>query len=184
MINQSMNRIIGDFMEINSDIVVQQFNSKLPKFISKWLATNKRKKLLKTLDKFRNSDYILVWNNIVELLIFVYNNFEPEHKYKVVENVTLMNNKLEAFIKFDNYQCLIYFEDLPIDHLDTTDQDIWFNLKMHEISSRGQEGMDIQLSSLKGSAKRTQELLGELNYVLKNTICDYIEETIQKYMEE
>ena len=180
MIDQSMTRIIGDFLEVNSDIVAQEFNSKLPKFISKRISHKKRKKLLTAIEKFRKSEYILSWVNLIELFTYIYNSFEPDHNYGVVSETVLTSNKLEAIIYFDNYYCLIFFDQLPPSNIY---EDIKFNLKMKTINANGNNGIDVYLSSLKGSSKRSQDLIEELNYVLKNTIVDYIEDVINKYME-
>lgn len=175
MIDQtSMDRIIGDYLEVNSDIVNKEFNSKLPKFMAKISSKNQRKKLLQSVNKFRNSGYILTWNNLVELFTYVFNNFEPEHSYGVISNIEYYNNTMEALVEFDGYHALIYFENI-----DPSLGDVKFNLKM----KYGNFGIDIQLSRLLGSAKKTKEYVEELNYVLKNCIADYIEETIKRFME-
>ena len=175
----NMDRIIGDYLEINSDIVAREFNSKLPEFISKWISKKQRKKLLSSLYKFRDSDYVLDWINLIELFTYVYNNFEPDHSYGVINNTVLSSEgRLEAFILFDNYQCLIYFDQLPINY---SEEDIKFNLKMRNINANN--GIDIYLTKLKGTSKQVQDMVSELNYVLKNTITEYIESTLKKYME-
>ena len=112
MIDNSMDRIIGDYMEINSDIVVREFNSKLPKFISKWISRNQRKKLLSSIEKFRNSNYILTWFNLVELFTYIFNNFEPDHSYGIITKVEIINNKMEALVEYDDYHALVFFDNL------------------------------------------------------------------------
>ena len=181
---KNMNRIIGDYFEINSDIVAKEFNSKLPKFISKRIAKKQRLKLLDSLTKFRESNYIMNWINIVELFTYIYNNFDVDHKYKGVTKVEMYNNTLEALVEFDGYYALIFFDHLPEGN---NNEEIKFNLRMRYISTDSNDtrnGIDIYLSSLKATSRNAQKYVDELNYVLRNYICDYIEETLNKYLED
>ena len=176
MIDQNnMDRIIGDYLEVNSDIVSEEFNSKFPKFIAKRISRHQRKKLMNSIEVFRKSDYILDWANIVELFTYVFNNFEPEHKFGVISNIEYYNNTMEALVEFDGYYAIIYFE-----YIDFNKDENKFSLKMKHNSF----GIDIELSRLASHSRKAQEYVDELNYVLKNCIADYIEGIIKKYMEE
>ena len=84
----SMDRIIGDFLEVNASILEKRVKSKLPKFISKFIWNKDKKKLLQNIDTLRNSDYILTMENISELSLYVYNNFDDK-KYKSIFLVKL-----------------------------------------------------------------------------------------------
>ena len=181
MINvHTTNRIIGDYLEVNSYIVSQQFYSKLPKFMSRYRANKQRKRLLESLSKFRRSGYILEWDNLIELFTYIYNNFDQDHSYKNITKVELMEDSLEALIEFDNYHALIFFDRLS-NNVDS-DTDIKFNLKMKYITNVKTDGVDIYLSTLYTTHRKAYNYVKQLNDLLVNYTCDYIEDILKKYM--
>lgn len=186
MIDNSMDRIIGDFIEINGDIISREYNSKLPKFIKSRIANMQRKKLLSNLDKFKNSNYILTWINIVELAYFVFNNFEPDHCFEEIKRVTVHNDRLEMLVEFEKYyHCLLYFDELPdFDNDDLSRLTVKFNLKMRYISESKNEGIDVYIDELSNDNRdRIRTYQTKLNEVLKECIYKYIHSVINKEQE-
>ena len=72
-------RIIGDFLEINADMIYQRDKSKLPKFLSRLRYKINNKKLIKRVEVFRNSDIYLSKDNIMELFNYLQNTFENDY---------------------------------------------------------------------------------------------------------
>jgi hypothetical protein len=170
------NRIIGDFLEINSDIVQQEFESKLPKFMKKMKSKKLRKRLLDNIDKLRNSNMILGTDNLIELFSYVYNNFYPEASYKSIIKckVDLDKEEYEAVIQFDNQTSIITIEK------DTYPK---FNINSKIMISKGaSKGINIQVHELFSDNPTKNEILSNVNRELLNIICDYIEEIVEPYL--
>ena len=75
------NRIIGDILEINSDIIRQRVESTSPKFITKLKESHYRKRLDKAIKNIRKQDMILNKFNIQELLYYVYTYNDIKYDY-------------------------------------------------------------------------------------------------------
>ena len=171
----SSSRIIGDFLEINSDIVQAEFNSKLPKFIKKYKFRKQRKRLLDNVSKLRDSGIVLETDNIVELFSYIYNNFYPETSYKSIEKCKI-NTDIEAYegiIKFDNIVSII-----------TIEKDIYpkFNINTKINVSNGiSQGINIEIDRLYSDNTKKNDILSRVNSELVNVICDYIEDIIKPY---
>jgi hypothetical protein len=97
----SMNRIIGDFFELNASMIEKREKSKFPKFISNIIWKNDKKKLIKNVESLRNSNYILTMQNIAELSLYVFNNFDDK-KYKSIFLV-----KVNKVISYDTMEMVL-----------------------------------------------------------------------------
>ena len=108
----SMDRIIGEFFELNASFLVKRETSKLPKFISRYIWNKNKKDLLKNIEILRDSDYVLSYTNISELALYVFNNFDDK-KYKSIKlvriNKLINQSIMEVVIKFDNIKALLEF---------------------------------------------------------------------------
>ena len=168
------NRIIGDFLEINSDIVQQEFESKLPKFLKKLKFKKQRKRLLDNVDKLRNSNVILEADNLIEFFSYVYNNY-PETSYKSIFKckIDTESELYEAIVQFDNQTSIITIEK---------DNYPKFNINSKVNVKDGiSQGINIQVSKLFSDIETRNNILSAVNRVLLNDICDYIEEVIKPY---
>ena len=105
-------RIIGDFLEINADIISKEFKSKLPKFISKIHYNKYKKRLIKSATNLKNSNMILTKENLEELFSYCYNNYPPNGSYRSINKVMYNQDtgKYEGIIKFDNITAIIDIE--------------------------------------------------------------------------
>ena len=165
-------RIIGDFFEINADILQKELNSKYPKFISKFIANRERNKLLRVVQKLRNSNHILNSSNLVEYISYIQNNLSESNSYKSVF-FAKVNEELdlaEAIIKFEDVKVLISISlkeqtlDIAIEYvLDNTIKK--YNIRCESLNRNDEIGPFIKI----------------INIVLLNDISDFITEYISAY---
>jgi len=173
MIDQeSTNRIIGDFLEVNASMIEKREKSKLPKFISNIIWENDKKKLLKNVDILRNSNYILTMENISELSLYIFNNFDDK-KYKsiflVKVNELITYENMETVVKFDNITAIFDFNS----------NDNTFDIKIMEILDNGnRNNFNFTLHKLHNN---TIPIINKINDELRNVLCDYIYEIISLY---
>lgn len=168
-------RIIGDFLEINSDIVQAEFESKLPKFLRKLKFRKQRKRLLENVNKLRNSNMILEVDNIIEFFSYIYNNFYPETSYKSVFKckVDIEKEIYEGVIKFDNQITII-----------TIEKEFYPKFNVNSkimITDSVSNGIDIQTDKLFSDNDRKNDILSKVNKILLDDICSYIEDIIKPY---
>lgn len=175
----SMDRIIGDFFEINASILVKREKSKLPKFISKYIWKKNKNDILKNIEMLRNSDYILTYTNLTELFLYVFNNFDDK-RYKSIQlvkmNKLINQSIIEVVVEFDNIKALLEFPQ------DSTS----FELKIIEKDKVGQiKSFNHTLNKLnvvaKGITSDKDTPVSRLNKELKNILCDYIYDSISLY---
>ena len=168
----STDRIIGDFLELNASILQKREQSKFPKFISKFIWNNDKKKLLKQIEILRDSNYIMNLHNISELSFYIFNNFDDK-KYKSIFLVKIEKmityNIIETVIKFDNITAIIDINsdvdtfDIKILELDNDNNKNTYNYTLHKMSNNN------------------DDLLFKINDLLKETMCDYIYDIINLY---
>lgn len=186
MIDSSdMSRIVGEYIELNANILTVQYKSKFPKFIAKWIANRQRKKLLSTITKFRNSDYILTWANLVEYFSFLFNRFPPDGKYESVMRVRIdemeYNKRIESAVIFGDYYAMLYFENVPEERIP---ENVKFNLVMKDKNPNDPSpSINIYLDRLQfRSMNGRSNMVRDLNDTLRNDICDFLEMMISPYM--
>lgn len=179
----SMNRIIGDYMEINADIISAQLQSKYPKFISKFIAKRQKKKLISSIEKFRNSDYILNWYNLIEYFEYIYNRFfDADRSYKSITKVAMnkleYDIQLEAVFKIDKIIGTVFFDAIPEEP--SSNDHIKFNLVMRDqyIHRQSTSSLNIYVDKLEFKSERNGYMVELLNQTLKNDICDFMIEII------
>lgn len=168
------NRIIGDFLEINSDIISRQVKSKLPKFISNVVYNRYRKKLRKTVTKLQNSNMVLTKENLAEYFIYCYNNFPPKGSYRSVNKVLYNEdtNKVEAIIKFESKQAIIDIED--------NYDGFTIGVKDKDIDTGNWNNFSIHCIKLESNMNIASEVLKEINKQLLDDICIFILSNIDR----
>ena len=173
MIDQkSMDRIIGDFLEVNASMIEKREKSKFPKFIANIIWKNDKKKLLKNIDTLRNSNYYLTMQNISELSLYVYNNFD-EKQYKSIFLV-----KINELITYDNMEMVLKFENITA-IFDFNSNDNTFDIKIMELNENEERNnYNFTLHRLNVS---NIPIIKRINDELKNVLCDYIYDIISLY---
>lgn len=173
-----MERIIGEFLEINADIVKQEANSKLPSFLSKLRANYFRRKLLKSLYKLEKSDYILNRNDISELFAYTFNNFPPKGSYNTIafSKVIERNGNIdtEGMIGFDKITC-IFNLSTEKSYFDFSISSIDENGEMHRFNS--------SLDRLYANNKNDyyNDIIYKINKDLLKEIINYVESVLKMY---
>ena len=173
----SMNRIIGDFFELNASMIEKREKSKFPKFISNIIWKNDKKKLIKNVESLRNSNYILTMQNIAELSLYVFNNFDDK-KYKSIFLV-----KVNKVISYDTMEMVLKFKDKLNDItaiFDFNSNDNSFDIKITELDAeKNRHNYNFTLHRL--VTNKSLSILDNINTELRNVLCDYIIETISQY---
>ena len=171
--DNSTNRIIGDFLEVNASILEKREKSKFPKFISNYIWKKDRNKLLNNIKIFRQSDYILTMENISELSLYVFNNFDNK-QYKSIFKV-----KIDELISYNNMEMILKFENITA-IFDFSSNETSFEIKILELLDDGnRNNFNFTLHRLSSSKKLL--ILEKINDELKNIICDYIYDIISSY---
>lgn len=175
MISLNNDRIIGDIIELNAEIVSKRINSKFPSLISNYIANRDRRKLLKIIDKFGKSDYILNKNNLFEFFIYIYNNFEGS-SYGCIKKVAYMVNKNISTI----------YADITIENVDfnitlsSDSNDIFIHCCIKYYTGL-RESFSVQLDKLITNKDKLDEVIYKLNKQLLLNLSKYSESCISKY---
>jgi hypothetical protein len=170
-------RIIGDFMECNANITYYECTSEVPKFIRKIIVKNQRKKLVKSLNKFVSSDYILTRNNLYEAFVFFYNDREsytPEN-IKIYKSEENEDNRIECLITLTDIICLI--------HIDDNSEKFDIALEYHDKETDKISKLTAQREVLDNANGPLQEQVSMINTYLKASIGDFILWQIERFME-
>lgn len=169
-------RIIGDFLEINADIVYEQHNSKYPKFIAKLIAMYRRRRLIGLVKKLGKSNMMLSKNNLAELFAYTFNNFPPSGSYKNILVSKVRDNYSEAIVSFNdgNTKAIV-----------SIDQDIFgmeLNITHHNPENNTTKHYSLTRSHLFGLGdEEAEDIVRELNKVLLNLITEYLISNISSY---
>lgn len=173
-----MNRIIGDFFEINANIVKQEADSKLPSFLSKLRANFFRRKLLKSLYKLEKSNYVLNAENISELFTYIFNNYPPKGNYNSIAFSKVMerngNVEIEGIVRFDKISCII--------NLST--EKSTFEISISSIDKDGERHQfNLFLDKLYTDEKNTyyNDIVYQINKDLLKEIVNYTESVLKMY---
>ena len=179
--NLGTERIIGDFLEINADMIYQRDRSRLPKFLSRLRYQVNNKKLLKRVEVFRNSDIYLSKENIIELLNYLQNTFDDIHHNNIVK-ASFNNDTTITIYSFDNY---------IIDASVTFDHDNFLgvinieppNNKFMEIRIRYYDDNEKIINNYNYSIQKFDNrfVLERINFILRNFIADYIKSILDTY---
>lgn len=175
----TMDRLIGDVMEINGDILMQEQNSKLPKFLARIRSRYYRSKLIKSAKKLRKANVPLTYDNLRELFNYMISNYPPEGSYKNIKKVKIYTaseiDYMDAWVELDNLKFLIKFNS-------TAEVRGKFDVTIsHTVSETLTETFEIMLSKLETTKPELRDIIRELNNTLYNVIADYIIETISSY---
>ena len=177
IVKEDNSRIIGDFLEINGNILYQKQSSKLPNFIKNIRYNYYHSKLIKLVDKFVNSNYILTKNNLVEFFAYVFNNYLPNGSYDIVKftKYNYTGDIIESCLEFedeeDKYVCVIT--------INTNDQ--LFELKAKKTTPTGTINANVFLSQLATTKESCKDIVNIINSRLIISIKNYILSILNAY---
>lgn len=174
MDSTNTDRIIGDFLEVNADIVSFEHISKLPKIIKKIISKFQRRKLKKYVNKMRRG-IILSTDNIAEFFVYIYNNYPPYGSFQSVKTCKINDEEvreIEGVLAFDNHQVVITIDkSMP-------GFDIVVKTKKEDGSV---DGISIHIDRLYTDKRQCRDIILKINEVLLNDICDYILSVLNNY---
>lgn len=171
-------RIIGDFIELNADIIFYKYLIKGPKWYRTFRTNQKYKRLLNALEEFHKSKFILTYQNVAELFIYIYNNFPPKGSYNSIKSTKIVGEDARLVygdLSFEN--CIAY---ITINR-STGIMDIDAKMKKPDGSSNG---CHISLSSLKTDNALVKDIIDALNRQLIEEIYNYIYFTIDQFRKD
>lgn len=169
----STERIIGDFLEINSDIIEERFYSKLPKFIAKYIENRQKKKLIKTVLKLSEYNLFLKKDNIYELALYIYNSFR-EDGYKNIYLITYfprLNNRYIISVNIDDNYSAILTVDRESEKI---------NINITKVEKINVYGYDFDLTELKINSgnREIYKVIEKLNNILVDITISFIIDSI------
>lgn len=167
-------RIIGDCMEINAEIVEQRFTSKLPKFIARIREKYYRDKLIKIITKLKVANKPLTSNNLFEFFIYLYNNYPPKGSYKDIGYSVIIesSNRLIAKITGEKWD-----GQIKIDLSDLTK----FELYLTVYKEVNLNTYNFTLKELTVSLEEVSDYVSEMNTIILNNMSDYIIEYLSRF---
>jgi hypothetical protein len=179
MIDLDMNRIIGDFLEINAEISYNESITKgfFKKLSMKSKCKKQRKRLVELLEDFVRSDYILTRDNIYEAFVYFYDSkdiYTPKYLkvFKPDNKEDDMSSRIEGLINYKHLMCLI--------HLDSDRNDFDLNVKYNDPIGELSK-ISVTRTELKNDFILSAEV-ADINKYLKAEIGDFILSQIEPYM--
>lgn len=174
----SIKRLIGDFIEINANIVQEEFQSKYPEFIKKFKSRRMRKRLLKNVERIRKSGIILDADNLIEYFSYIVSNYYPETKFGVISKCFIDESIgiYQAVITLEKQTAIILIDKSRYPKFSVSTK-----LLLKDETSTG---INIEVDKLESSNYKKNKMLSLINTSLVNDICDFIVEKIKPYQEE
>ena len=165
-------RIIGDCLEINGDIINRNFNSRFPKFICNIRERYYRNKLIKIVNKIKKSNTPLKACNIYELACYVYNNYIPNGTFGCIYKIKYFDkyNRYNVYVKYDDIKAIIMIEDQ--DH---------FDLSIEYYKNNILTASRITLKTMETNNTDIKKKVFSINKALTETIADYILNILNGY---
>jgi len=175
---KKIERLIGDFLELNAYIVQEEFNSKFPKFIAKIKSKKQRKRLLNNVEKIRNSGVVLNVDNLMEYFSYLVSNYYPETEFGAIIRcrVDEYSGLYEAVLSVEKQTAIITIDKAAYPK---------FNVSSRIITDNNtSEGINVQTEELQSDKYKKNKILSRINEILLNDICDFILEKIKPYQED
>lgn len=175
-IKENDTRLIGNFIEINADILSEQINSKHPKFIASIIANRNRKKLLKLANKLSKKDIILDRNNLAEFFTYIHNHYEG--KYGIIRNIIISGNEYDYEIS-----ATVIIDD-DIRYIINIDQQKEMQIVCYTSYKTSNGGFNTFKTRLYSERPEYREYIELLNKGLREELFRYIHEAIGAYSEK
>ena len=94
-----LNNIIGDCIQMNTDIINQYNDSKLPKFIIKLLILRKKRKLLDCVNKIKRGNVPLTRVDLISFFNYIMSSFPLEERFGHIYNCRIITTEFESFLE-------------------------------------------------------------------------------------
>ena len=175
-IKENDTRLIGNFIEINADILAEQINSKHPKFIASIIANRNRKRLLKLANKLSKKDIILDRSNLAEFFTYIHNHYEG--KYGIIRNIIISGNEYDYEIS-----ATVIIDD-DIRYIINIDQQKEMQIVCYTSYKTSNGGFNTFKTRLYSERPEYREYIELLNKGLREELFRYIHEAIGAYSEK
>lgn len=166
-------RIIGNCLEINGDIIRMRFNNdKFPKFIfSRIKEKYYRYKLIKSVKKLSKANIPLNKNNLIELFAYMHSNFPPYGNYQNIIQVMHVDKN-----DIDIWKCIIKYSDNMLFTIDIDNKEELFTvvLTVNNPDKNERVNRTVYLKHLATSKEEMKDYIKNLNNIMIKIIMDYI----------
>lgn len=175
--NDNTERIIGNCLEINSDIIRMKFedDNKYPKFFIKIRENFYRYKLIKSVKKLEKANVPLNRNNLIELFAYIYSNFPPYGSYQNIKQVMHVDKE-----DMNIWKAIIRYPDNIVYSIDIDNEESTFTVVyiINDENNNSRITNTIYLTELITDKENLKEPIYNLNKLLIKITKDYILQTI------
>ena len=180
-------RIIGDCFEINTDIMNQYNESKLPKIIRKIRANYYKKKLLQEIEKIKDANVPLSKSILQEYFSCLYSNFPPSGNYmhvRDIKNIIIGNgvNMMEIQlypVNLEDHNSHITVETFI--KIDMNDPKNTMTVKLKYIMNNVINDYYFFRDSLELPNSYYEKMIQEINSTIIYDIYEYLKDTIENF---
>lgn len=165
-------KIISYFLDISNDISMMGRDSKFS-FLYKFKKNKYNKKLISMIDKLRESNLTLDYNNILELVSSIHATYGYSNEnsrygaiYKIIYNSVV--DEYIIHIKEKEFDCIIAIGGRIRKNK--------FNINI----SNKIRSYNVELYKLDSDIKEIKEYLAITNKILLDTMCNYISDNLYK----
>lgn len=192
-----LNNIIGDCIQMNTDIINQYNDSKLPKFIIKLLILRKKRKLLACVNKIKRGNVPLTRVDLISFFNYIMSSFPLEERFGHIWNYRIINTEFESFLEasiniedsilhhstIKKIQAVFKFNifmknqdkfTLNLSVIDDIDFRFHFDIDLKELFYNGKKYLSDENFLLTESIKI-------INKTIYNDISDYIKNVIMEF---
>lgn len=176
-----LERVIGDILELNGELVSIIHNASDKNFIVRYVAKRNvkksRKRITAYVEKLKAGNVQLSRDNLVEFFTYTFNNYPPKGNFGSVQLSTVTiddyHTEAEAYIVFDDYKCIIT--------IDTTMDN--FKVVIRHSTKDGNRNCNIQCNGglLTTNATMYLDDLRKLNSKIWEDIAEFIFSNIKAY---
>lgn len=171
---QNNDTIISDFLDINKDISAIGLDKKF-KLYYNLKKIKYRKRLIADINKLKESNMILSRDNLLEIALYVYNNYLPDGKYDCITST-------QYYPKSEAYVLSILNDDKSYKYTILINNDKKFTITISSMHiNEDNKGYTINLDRLESPNREISGHLKYVNSILLNTICKYILQIVESY---
>lgn len=167
-------RIIGDFLEINADIIEHGANSKLPKFLINMRKKKYKNRLHKSILKLANSNLVLNKDNLAEYFVYLYNNYSPNGAFRSTFKVSVLGEdfeRMEAVIKFEDIMAIIKINQEDQEGFEIT-------ARTNGLGNENSFGFSIRATKLSSGKPDVRPLIEQINKQLLQDMSEFLMDLI------
>lgn len=172
----SSDRIIGDVLQLNGEINEEIFSSKAPGFIKVIQRKYYNIKMNKIVKKIGIANVPLTKKNLVELAIYIYNNYQPDCRFSNIKHVRYFpdSDSYLMRLEYGNSTLVFNLHDANVKNSTT------FTCKVIPEISSG-KSYEVELKEMATDNPNIKSTVFKANSELYKVITQYILTIIDKY---